>query len=163
MNPTVRAAIPADADTIAANNVAMALEAEHKLLDAGIARAGARAVFAGAGHGRYFVAEFDGRIVGQLMITYEWSDWRNGVFWWIQSVYVAPAARRQGVFRALYAHVEALAKGDPGVCGMRLYVDRDNRRAQETYRRCGMHDGGYLVMEVDYSGAVQSAGGNDDA
>lgn len=163
MNLTIRAAIPADADTIAASNVAMALEAEHKRLDPAIARAGARAAFADVGRGRYFLAEVDGRVVGQLMITYEWSDWRNGVFWWIQSVYVDPVARRQGVFRALYAHVEALAKADGGVCGIRLYVDRDNRRAQETYRRCGMHDGGYLVMEVDYSGAVQSAGGNDDA
>lgn len=163
MNLTIRAAIPADADTIAANNVAMALEAEHKRLDPVTATAGAHAVFADTGRGRYYLAELDDRVVGQLMITYEWSDWRNGVFWWIQSVYVGPAARRQGIFRALYAHVEALAKADGGVCGLRLYVDRDNRRAQETYRRCGMHDGGYLVMEVDYSGAVQSAGGNDDA
>ncbi len=148
---------------IASNNVAMALEAEHKRLDPGTARAGAHAVFADAGRGRYFVAEQDSRVVGQLMITYEWSDWRNGVFWWIQSVYVEPGARRCGVFRALYAHVETLAKADSGVCGMRLYVDRDNHRAQQTYRRCGMHDGGYLVMEVDYSGAVQSAGGNHHA
>ncbi len=163
MNLTIRAAIPADADTIAANNVAMALEAEHKRLDPVIARAGAHAPFADVGRGRYYLAEVDGRVVGQLMITYEWSDWRNGVFWWIQSVYVDPESRRQGVFRALYAHVESLARTDVGVCGIRLYVDRDNLRAQETYRRCGMRDGGYLVMEVDYSGAVQSAGGNDDA
>jgi GNAT superfamily N-acetyltransferase len=163
MNITVRAAIPADADHIARSNVAMALEAEQKRLDPVIAGAGVRAVFADAGRGRYFVAERDGRVVGQLMVTYEWSDWRNGAFWWIQSVYVDPSTRRGGVFRALYAHVERLARADAAVCGLRLYVDRDNHRAQETYRRCGMHDGGYLVMEVDYSGAVQSAGGETHA
>ena len=163
MSITVRPAVPADAEHLARGNVAMALEAEHKRLDPVIATAGVRALFAGADRGRYFVAERAGRFVGQLMITYEWSDWRNGTFWWIQSVYVDPSARRRGVFRALYAHVDQLARADDGVCGLRLYVDRGNGRAQETYRRCGMHDSGYLVMEVDYSGAVQSAGGDAHA
>ena len=163
MSITVRDATAADADGIARSNVAMALEAEHKQLDPAVVDAGVRAVFDDAARGRYFVAERDGRVVGQLMITCEWSDWRNGLFWWIQSVYVDPSARRGGVFRALYAHVERLARGDGAVCGLRLYVDRDNRRAQETYRRCGMLDSGYLVMEVDYSGAVQSAGGDTHA
>ena len=105
------------------------------------------------------MAEIDGRVVGQLMITYEWSDWRNGVFWWIQSVYVLPEARRLGVFSELYAHLERLAKATPGVCGLRLYVEHANERAQATYRRCGMVDAGYRVMEVDYSGAARSPGG----
>jgi GNAT superfamily N-acetyltransferase len=114
-------------------------------------------------HGRYFVAEAGGRPVGQLMITYEWSDWRNGRFWWIQSVYVLPDARRGGVFRALFRHLEDMARDDPGVCGIRLYVERDNLRAQATYRHCGLADAGYAVMEVDYSGAVQAAKGDDHA
>ncbi len=147
-----------DLDFIAGGNAAMALETEHKRLDPAIVRAGVQAAFDDPGRGRYFVAEIGGKVVGQLMITFEWSDWRNGVFWWIQSVYVAPPARRQGVFRAMYAHVERLAKETPGVCGLRLYVENDNIRAQQTYLGCGMVDAGYLVMETDYSGAVKRAG-----
>jgi GNAT superfamily N-acetyltransferase len=149
-----------DLDFIAGGNAAMALETEHKRLDPAIVRAGVQAAFDDPGRGRYFVAEIDGKVVGQLMITFEWSDWRNGVFWWIQSVYVAPQARRQGVFRTLYGHVERLAKETPGVCGLRLYVENDNIRAQQTYLGCGMVDAGYLVMETDYSGAVKRAGGH---
>ncbi len=163
MSITVRPAVPADADQIARCNLAMASETERKRLDPVIVGAGVRAVLDDPGRGRYLVAEQEGRIVGQLMLTYEWSDWRNGLFWWIQSVYVEPSARRTGVFRALHAHVERLARADPGVCGLRLYVERANHRAQATYRGCGMHDSGYLVMEVDYSGAVQSTGGDPHA
>jgi ribosomal protein S18 acetylase RimI-like enzyme len=159
MNLLVRPAEPRDAEAIAAGNIAMALEAEHKHLDPSTAQRGVRAVFNEPRHGRYFVAEIDGKVVGQAMYTYEWSDWRNGVFWWFQSVYVVPEARRQGVFKALYRHIESLAKADPNVCGLRLYVERDNRRAQRTYERCGMRDAEYLVMEVDMSGAVRSAKG----
>jgi ribosomal protein S18 acetylase RimI-like enzyme len=85
------------------------------------------------------------------------------MFWWIQSVYVLPGARRSGVFRALLRHVEQLAAGDPGVCGIRLYVERENIRAQATYRHCGLDDAGYVVMEVDYTRAAQAAGGDQDA
>jgi GNAT superfamily N-acetyltransferase len=141
----------------------MALEAEHKQLDPVTVRLGVRAVLDDPAKGRYFVAERDGRVVGQLMITYEWSDWRNGTFWWIQSVFVTPDARRAGVFRTLFRHLEALAEGDQSVCGIRLYVERENERAQSTYRRCGLADGGYRVMEVDYSGAVQPARGANHA
>jgi GNAT superfamily N-acetyltransferase len=147
-----------DLGFIAGGNTAMALETEHKRLDPAIVRAGVQAAFDDPGRGRYFVAEIGGKVVGQLMITFEWSDWRNGVFWWIQSVYVAPEARRQGVFRAMYEHVERLAKETPDVCGLRLYVENDNIRAQQTYLGCGMVDAGYLVMETDYSGAVKRAG-----
>jgi ribosomal protein S18 acetylase RimI-like enzyme len=141
-----------------AGNIAMALEAEHKRLDPRIVGAGVLAVFERPGLGRYFVAETMGRVVGQAMHTYEWSDWRNGTFWWFQSVYVQPGSRRLGVFRALFRHIEQLAEADPGVCGLRLYVERDNERAQATYRRCGMQDAGYAVMELDMSGAVRRAG-----
>jgi ribosomal protein S18 acetylase RimI-like enzyme len=82
------------------------------------------------------------------MLTYEWSDWRNGDWWWIQSVYVAPEYRRQGVYAALYAHVLAGARANPGVCGLRLYVERDNTGAQRTYEALGMEDAGYRMYEA---------------
>ena len=151
----IRPAEVRDLDFIASGNARMALETEHKQLDAGTVALGVRAAFDDPSRGRYFVAELDGRVVGQLMVTYEGSDWRNGVFWWIQSVYVLPDARRLGVFRALYAHLEALARATPGVCGLRLYVETENLRAQQTYLRCGMVNAGYVVMETDYSQAVR--------
>jgi len=154
MTVHIRNAEARDLDFIACGNAAMALETEHKRLDPETVRNGVQAAFGNAARARYFVAEIDGRVVGQLMLTYEWSDWRNGDFWWIQSVYVAPEARRQGVFRALYGHVERLAQSTPGVCGLRLYVENDNMRAQRTYLGCGMVNAGYLVMETVFPGAV---------
>jgi GNAT superfamily N-acetyltransferase len=158
MTTETREATNSDLDFIASGNAAMALETEHKVLDPATVRAGVQAAIDDPGRGRYFVAEVGGKVAGQLLVTYEWSDWRNGVFWWIQSVYVEPAARRMGVFRALYGHVERLARQTPGVCGLRLYVESDNMRAQQTYLGCGMVRAGYLVMETDYSGAVKRAG-----
>ena len=159
MNITIREAQAGDAEIIARNNTAMALETEHKLLDERTVRLGVAAALLDPAKGRYFLAVDDaGAVVGQLMFTHEWSDWRNGDFWWIQSVYVDPAARRLGVFRAMYTHVERLAQRTPGVCGLRLYVETDNVRAQRTYESCGMRDAGYRVMEVDYSGALRRAG-----
>jgi ribosomal protein S18 acetylase RimI-like enzyme len=163
MSIQIRDARPDDAAFLAAGNIAMALEAEHKHLDPAVVAQGVRAALDDDTKGRYFVAVQGGRPLGQLMVTDEWSDWRNGRFWWIQSVYVLPKARRQGVFRALYRHVEQLAQSDPGVCGIRLYVERENLRAQATYRHCGLEDGGYIIMETDYSGAVRAAGENDNA
>jgi GNAT superfamily N-acetyltransferase len=107
--------------------------------------------------GNEAMAQETGTPLGQLMVTYEWSDWRNAQFWWFQSVHVLPEVRRRGVFRALYAHVDALVRASRGVCGLRLYVESDNARAQRTYQRCGMHDASYRVMEVDYSGSIASA------
>jgi ribosomal protein S18 acetylase RimI-like enzyme len=101
---------------------------------------------------RYFLAEQDAHVIGQVMITYEWSDWRDATFWWLQSVYVRTEHRRCGVFRALYRHVEKLAERTPGVCGLRLYVDRDNDRAASTYRGLGMSDSRYVVYQADWSG-----------
>lgn len=154
----IRDAQPADLEFLARGNEAMALETEHKTLDPQTVRRGVQAVLANPAHGRYFIAEdSSGAPLGQLMVTYEWSDWRNGQFWWFQSVYVLPLARRKGVFQALYDHVDALVRSTPGVCGLRLYVESDNARAQRTYQRCGMHDASYRVMEVDYSGSIASA------
>jgi ribosomal protein S18 acetylase RimI-like enzyme len=163
MNLRIRPALPSDAGFLASGNAAMALETEHKQLDPAVVGAGVRAALADPGKGRYFVAEQDGVPVGQLMITYEWSDWRNGTFWWIQSVYVLPRARRNGVFRALYRHLEQIASADPAVCGIRLYVERENTRAQATYRHCGMGDAGYVVMESVFTRAATAAGGEHDA
>jgi ribosomal protein S18 acetylase RimI-like enzyme len=163
MTLVIRPAIASDADFLARGNTAMALETEHKRLDPAVVSAGVRAALADPGKGRYFVAERDGQRVGQLMFTYEWSDWRNGTFLWIQSVYVLPEARRSGVFRTLFRHVERLAADDTAVCGIRLYVERENTRAQATYRHCGLHDAGYAVMEVDYTSAARAAGGDEHA
>ena len=163
MTITLRPALADDAEFLAAGNAAMAFETEHKRLDPAVVTAGVRTALADPSKGLYFVAERGGRRVGQLMFTYEWSDWRNGTFWWIQSVYVLPEARRDGVFRALFRHVEQLATADPSVCGIRLYVERENTRAQATYRHCGLHDAGYVVMEVDYTIAARAARGDDHA
>jgi ribosomal protein S18 acetylase RimI-like enzyme len=163
MTLRIRPAVPADADFLAHGNAAMALETEHKHLDPAVVAAGVRAALSDAAKGRYFIAERDGVPVGQLMITYEWSDWRNGTFWWIQSVYVLPEARRGGVFRALYRHLEHLAADDPTICGIRLYVERENSRAQATYTHCGMGDAGYVIMETVFTRAARAAGGKHDA
>ena len=158
MKIEIRAATERDIEVITANNAALAMESEHRRLSTDIVRAGVSAALADPAKGRYFVAELAGQVVGQIMHTYEWSDWRNGCFWWIQSVYVTQSARGQGVFRQLFDHLRTLARTEPGVCGLRLYVERDNTRAQKTYRQCGLVDSGYFVMEDDFSGAVARAG-----
>ena len=145
---TVRTATAADVETLARWAEAMALETEGKVLDAATVRAGIAAGLADPGKARYFVAERDGRAVGTLMLTTEWSDWRNGWWWWIQSVYVAEDARRLGVFRALYDHVAVAAQATADVCGLRLYVENDNARAQATYAALGMADAHYRVFEA---------------
>ena len=146
----IRLAAVADAEFLVRGNAEMALETEHLSLDLDRLRDGVHALLEEAARGVYYVAELDGRRAGQMMITYEWSDWRNGVFWWIQSVYVERTARGQGVFSALYDHVEKLAKATPGVCGLRLYVENDNSRAQKTYERVGMRRTDYQMFETDF-------------
>jgi len=157
--PRIRDAVAADLELLARWAQAMAWETEHKRLDAGAVRAGVAAGLADAGKARYFVAMHDaplaghetvGIAIGTLMLTREWSDWRNGDWWWIQSVYVAPEHRRQGVFAALYRHVEALARATPGVVGVRLYVEKENAVAQSTYAALGMNDAGYAMYEREF-------------
>lgn len=126
---------------------AMAWETERKRLDPDTVRAGVAAALDDASKARYFVALRDDACAGTLMLTFEWSDWRNGLWWWIQSVYVEPSQRRGGVFAALYRHVETLARTAPGVIGLRLYVEHGNAAAQRTYAALGMHDAGYRVYE----------------
>jgi ribosomal protein S18 acetylase RimI-like enzyme len=136
-----------DAAVISAFNTAMALETEAKRLDPMRARDGVLRLLAEPSLGFYLVAERAGEVVACLLVTTEWSDWRNAQFWWIQSVYVKPDARRQGVFRALYETLRAMAADDPGVCGFRLYVERENANAQATYRSLGMEEQHYFIYE----------------
>lgn len=150
MTVHVRPAQPADGEVLARGNVSMAIETEGREPDRALVRAGVAAVLDDVGKGRFFVADVDGRTVGQLLVQREWSDWRDGWFWWIASVYVEPACRGRGVYRALYAHVRDLARADPQVCGLRLYVEDHNAAAQAVYRRLGMSDGHYRVYEEDF-------------
>ena len=147
----IREAVRADADTLVEFNLRMAKETEDKQLDAKVLTAGVNAVFDNREHGFYLVADIDGKVAGSLMLTTEWSDWRNGVFWWIQSVYVASAFRRNGVFRALYGEVIERAGKSEQVCGCRLYVERENDSAQTTYTRLGMAETDYKVFEELFS------------
>lgn len=148
--PSVRAAVLADRDTIVDFNVRLAAESEDMQLDPDVVTRGVALVLEDPGRGRYFLAEQEGRVIGQTMITLEWSDWRCGWFWWIQSVYVHPDHRGRGVFRRLLDHVMARAREREDVCGVRLYVDLDNRAAQQVYDRTGLPRAHYEMREVDF-------------
>ena len=143
----VRLAQPQDRDAIAAFNQAMALETEGRSLDLATVQAGVAQLMARPALGFYVVAEVATEPVACLLVTSEWSDWRNGLFWWIQSVYVHPQHRRQGLFRRLYDQVETLARQQGDVCGLRLYVEKDNAQAQATYHALGMAPTPYQVYE----------------
>ena len=156
----IRPAESADAELLVRWAQAMALETEHKRLEPATVAAGVAAGIADPLKARYFIAMQDaplagretiGSAVGTLMLTREWSDWRNGDWWWIQSVYVDPPHRRQGVFAALNRHVERSARATPGVIGLRLYVERGNVRAQSTYAALGMVDAGYGIFEAGFA------------
>ncbi|HEY0144164.1 MAG TPA: GNAT family N-acetyltransferase [Thermoanaerobaculia bacterium] len=147
MSINYRNATPSDAAAIVDFQVAMARETEELDLDRAVTTNGVDAVFADPSKGRYFVAESDGRVIASLMITYEWSDWRNGVVWWIQSVYVIPEFRKQRVYAGLYEHVRALIADDDAIRGIRLYVDERNTAAQQVYARLGMNGEHYRVFE----------------
>jgi GNAT superfamily N-acetyltransferase len=143
----VRIAGPKDLETIAELNTAMAWETEARQLDPATIRRGIRVVTEDSDYGFYVVAESEGRVVGCLMITYEWSDWRNARFWWIQSLYVRPLYRRHGIFKRLYEFVKAQALERPEVCGLRLYVEGSNHVAQRAYDRIGMKPTPYQMYE----------------
>lgn len=144
----IRLATEADADAIVEFNRAMALETEGKELLPEVIGAGVRALLRKPGSGFYVVAEARPEVVGALMVTKEWSDWRNGEFWWIQSVYVRPQFRRRGVYRTLYRWLQGMARKKKASCGFRLYVERENRRAQATYKALGMKKTRYRVFEA---------------
>jgi len=143
----VREAQAQDRAILVEFNAAMALETEDKALDPSVLSAGVGAVLAEPQRGFYLIAECAGAVAGCLMITFEWSDWRNGDWWWLQSVYIVPAFRRRGVFRALYMQVERLAAAAPRVVGVRLYVERDNALAQHTYASLGLRETHYRMLE----------------
>lgn len=147
---SIRLAHAGDVEALARNHRAMALETEGKTLDLETTIQGTRAVIEDPAKGFYLVAERGGVTIGQLLVTFEWSDWRNGTFWWIQSVYVAEGARRTGVYRALHDHVLGKARADKGVCGVRLYVDKENHHAQATYAAMGMRPAHYDFFEIDF-------------
>jgi ribosomal protein S18 acetylase RimI-like enzyme len=160
MTLRTRPATPADTKLLADGGGALAWEPEHTRLDPAIVHAGVATGIADPAKARYFIAMRDtalaghetvGIAVGTLMLTTEWSDWRNGDWWWIQSVYVPGAHRRSGVFAALYRHVEQLARATPGVVGLRLYVEKDNAAAQRTYAALGMQDAGYAMYEQSFA------------
>jgi GNAT superfamily N-acetyltransferase len=146
----IRQATLSDAPVVADFNLRLAEETEALRLDPETVRAGVTAVLSDAAKGIYFVAEREGTVVGQLMITYEWSDWRNGNLWWLQSVYVKPEFRGRGVFRALFAHLQHLARGRADVAGLRLYMHAENTRARRTYEQLGMRHSDYEVFEMDF-------------
>jgi ribosomal protein S18 acetylase RimI-like enzyme len=150
----IRPAKLEDAARIASFSAAMALETEGRRLDLDRLHDGTIAVLNSPDRGFFMVAELeqadDRRLLGQLMITYEWSDWRNGAFWWIQSVYVDPAWRRQSVFRRMHETVMATAKTSPNVCGVRLYVEGSNSAAQAVYRKVGLTPSSYAIFETDF-------------
>jgi GNAT superfamily N-acetyltransferase len=137
----------ADADAISRFNQAMALETEGKVLIPARVDAGVRRLLDEPSLGFYVIAADGDHLVGCLLVTHEWSDWRNGLLWWIQSVFVELGWRRRGVYRALYEFVQKLADTDGGVCGFRLYVEKHNTVAQRTYAALGMHPTDYLVYE----------------
>jgi len=143
----IRRAVLRDAPALIAFNSAMALETEGKVLLPKVIGAGVRGLLRRPGSGFYLVAELEREAIAALMVTKEWSDWRNGDFWWIQSVYVRPDYRKRGVYRRLYRHLQALASGNGAIRGFRLYVEQTNRRAQATYRASGMERTHYLVYE----------------
>lgn len=149
----VRDARREDAAAIVSFQRAMARETEGKDLDEGLVTRGVTGVFDaedGRERGWYLVAEAGGEVIASLMVTYEWSDWRAGWFWWIQSVFVVAPARGRGVYRALYEEVLRRARAQDDVAGVRLYVEVENERAQAVYERLGMRRAHYHLYEVDF-------------
>lgn len=143
----IRRAEPRDVDTLADFACAMALETETKNLSKDTVSEGIRNLIAQPQYGFYLVAEHQQQTIGAFMVTFEWSEWRNGLFWWIQSVYIAPDFRRQGIYRQMYEHLQAESDKHPEVCGLRLYVEAENIKAQHTYKTLGMERTSYHLYE----------------
>lgn len=143
----IREATLNDLETIVDFQLKMALETEDLQLDEAVLRKGVAAAITDSGKGRIFVTQDGERIIGSLMITLEWSDWRNGWVWWIMSLYVVPEYRRQGVFKRMYSYIKSIVEKDEGVKGLRLYVDKRNLRAQKVYDAVGMYGEHYATYE----------------
>jgi GNAT superfamily N-acetyltransferase len=151
INIKIRKADIADTSTVADFNLRLARETEDLALDPASVSVGVEAVLKDTNKGLYYVAEVDGVLAGQVMITYEWSDWRNGNIWWLQSVYVKHEFRRQGVFRALFDHLCKLARDRDDVCALRLYMHSTNTHARKSYEKLGMRRTHYEVFELELS------------
>lgn len=136
-----------DIETLTRFNIALAHETENKRLRHDVVSSGVQLMLGHPERGFYVVAETDGTVIGSLMVTAEWSDWRDGFFWWIQSVYVEPGYRRKGIYRRLYEHVKTMAVERHDVCGFRLYVELGNTAAQATYASLGMRETNYRMYE----------------
>ena len=145
----IRRAKPSDIPTIIEYNLAHAKEIEGLQLNEDVLRLGVENALKRK-ECHYFVAESDGNVIGQTMITYEWSDWRNGVIWWLQSIYVKPDYRKQGVFKAIFRHIETLAKNDPQIKALRLYVMNNNESGKSAYKKLGMNDSNYIVYDKEF-------------
>ena len=151
VNLEIREATSNDINKIITYNCLMAKETEELLLDQPVVESGVESVINDTSKGQYWVAEYNDTVIGQLMVTHEWSDWRNGFMWWIQSAYVLGEYRRRGVFSALYNHLKLMAKEKPSCCGIRLYVEKYNKHAQKTYLSLGMTNTDYEIMEMDFT------------
>jgi ribosomal protein S18 acetylase RimI-like enzyme len=147
---SVRIGQDKDVDTLVKHNIALSAETEQKRLSQPIVAQGVRTLLKNPQYGFYSVAEIDGEVVGSCMITYEWSDWRCSLFWWIQSVYVKPEFRRQGIFRKLYEFLTEKAAQEQNVCGFRLYVEKSNHIGQNTYSGVGMKEAPYKLYEESF-------------
>ena len=143
---TIRVAKPNDLASLVNFNQLMASETENKMLDQETLTQGVGNLIKDSNKGFYLVAESNHQVIGSLMVTTEWSDWRNATFWWIQSVYVVPEHRRKGIYAKLYSYVKTLAEKQ-NICGFRLYVEKDNEIAQKTYQSLGMMESHYLMFE----------------
>jgi len=139
-----------DCETLAKFNTAMAWETEEKKLELPVVTKGVQTLLKNPKYGFYVVAEVEGEVVGSLMVTYEWSDWRCSVFWWIQSVYVKPQFRKQGVFRSLYEFLKEMASQEENICGFRLYAEQSNDTAHNTYGSVGMKEAPYKFYEESF-------------
>jgi GNAT superfamily N-acetyltransferase len=147
---SVRTGQEKDVDTLVKHNIALAQETEQKRLSPPIVTQGVKMLLKNPKYGFYTVAEIDGEVVGSCMVTYEWSDWRCGLFWWIQSVYVKPEFRRQGIFRKLYEFLKEKASNEQNICGFRLYVLQSNHTGQYTYTGVGMKETPYKFFEEPF-------------
>ena len=148
---SIRDATQQDTRFLTENNILMAKETEDRYLDPVTVAQGVSRLLGEPSRGRYLIAQTVDVPVGQCMLTYEWSDWRCGDFWWIQSVYILPKFRRNGVFTAMYRHIMQLAQTSEFVAGVRLYVERENNSAQQTYRSLGMNPAPYTMFERDFT------------
>ena len=143
----IRQAKIAERLVIAGFQIAMAAETENLELDKATVGKGVTSVFEDQSKGRYFVAESNGKVIGSLLVTYEWSDWRNGNIWWIQSVYIKPEYRRKGVYTKMYQHIKSIVENDESLQGIRLYVEKTNTVAQAVYKNLGMNGNHYSTFE----------------